>query len=107
MQSNKEKAETASRTHTESLFNFKLTEEDEDNNDSNPNSNSLSVLLEPSLKNYFKIIDSNNLGYLKFNDFIKFIKYLRLWDKLNRGNADPRGILNTNNINCKFIPKFY
>jgi hypothetical protein len=67
------------------------------------NANPILSYLGPSLQNYFKIYDIGSTGFIGFSGFIRFLKYLKLWDKLNESNNDPRGITNTNTINCKQI----
>ncbi len=97
-------SESSNQMLSESLFNLDLSsEEDSSQDDKNP----LKTLLEPALKNYFYILDITNTGLLSFNNFLNFVKYLRLWDKLNIKNLDPRGILNSNSINGNFFPKFF
>lgn len=107
--STQSETQTMSGMLSESLFNLKLTDDEGSKENSGAKENEstgsegkdpVSILLAPALKNYFSIIDVNNLGYLTFNSFIMFVKYLRVWDKLNLENPDPRGILNTNNMNC-------
>ncbi len=90
----------SSQLLSESLFNLNLNSEDTDPSSQDDNSNPLTTFLAPALKNYFNILDVNSLGLLTFNNFLGFIKYLRLWDKLNLNNQDPRGIINTNMLNC-------
>jgi len=92
-------SEASSEMLSESLFNLNLNAEDLDSSSQDDNNNPL-TLLAPALKNYFNILDVTSSGFITFNNFLGFIKYLRLWDKLNVNNPDPRGIINTNTLNC-------
>lgn len=96
-------SQASSEMLSESLFNLNLNEEDPDSStqDDNKINNPLVTLLTPALKSYFNILDVTSSGFMTFNNFLVFIKHLRLWDKLNSNNPDPRGIINTNTLNCK------
>lgn len=94
-------SEASSEMLSESLFNLNLNMEDPDPvQQDDTNNNPLTTLLAPALKYYFNILDVTSSGLLTFNNFLGLIKYLRLWDKLNSNNQDPRGIINTNTLNC-------
>jgi len=93
-------SESSAQTLTESLFNLNISEDEPENPKKEEDNNPLKTLLKPALSHYFNILDFSSIGHIGFSSFLKFIKYLRVWDKLNLKNMDPRGILNTNSINC-------
>lgn len=94
------------QTKSKSLFDLQIDDdtddeaENADNQQENPyDSPDFQDLLSKSMKYYFTILDLNINNYLTFEEFIVFIKYLNVYDKLNKHNKDKRGILSTSSVN--------
>jgi hypothetical protein len=59
-------------------------------------------VLDTVMTNYFKIIDIDGSNLITFEEFITFIKYLQVYERFNRDNKDPRGIISSNVVNGNF-----
>jgi hypothetical protein len=109
LKNNKENLSVFDRlnTRTSSLFNLQLKDDDQGNqNQEKSNVSDIASLLDTALTYYFTILDINMNNYLTFEEFFIFIKYLRLFDRLNKNNGDRRGVLKSNCVNCNILYNF-
>lgn len=108
------RGKSQSRTGFKSLFQIQLENQQDSSSassgaagDSSSSSDAaafqekMKPLVEPALEYYYPILDLNYNGYISFDEFIVIIKYLRMYDKLNKNNLDTRGILPSICVNCK------
>lgn len=98
-----EKFNYKSHSTSHSLFDLELTD-DEAKSAETANRPDIKSLLDSGLQYYFSILDINLGNSLSFEEFILFLKYLRLYDRLNKDNDDKRCIIKTNCVN--FINQF-
>lgn len=91
-----------SSSKMKSLFELKLTD-DVNDEDEQKKEELINKLLAISLKNYFMMLDMNMDKSISFNEVMTFIKFLRLFTKLNKSNHDKRGIIKSNSINGNYL----
>jgi hypothetical protein len=95
-----------------SLFDLKLTDDEDGSNGSkndkgenldksSESQTDLNALVDSALQYYFNILDLNINNYITYEEFVIFLKYIRLFDRLNKDNSDKRGVLKSNCVNCK------
>lgn len=102
---------TESRATFKSLFQIeldsssdeKVVNPESENKQPTKNSNleeNVIPLAKTALEYYFSIIDMDYNGYLTFDEFITFIKYLKIYQKLDKNSQNPRGLIPSISVNC-------
>lgn len=90
-----------------SLFDLKLNDEDDYQSNKNRNKKgsneyeNINLMAESAIQNFFTILDLNINNYITFEEFVIFLKYIRLYDRLNKDNPDKKGVIKSNCVNCK------
>jgi hypothetical protein len=101
-----DKLNAKSGSQVKSVFDLKLNDEDSKSDKPSDSSSNITGLLDQALDNYFYMLDLNFSKFMTFDEFIIFIKYLRIFERLNKNNYDKRGVIKSNCVNCKYFYKF-
>ena len=94
-----------SKTSLKSLFELNL-EAHLDNSQDDEKSKLSDKQIAEAANKYFSILDADKNGQITFEEYISLIKYLKLYQKLNKDNEDPKGIIKSKTVNRKIFIYF-
>jgi hypothetical protein len=94
-----------SKTSLKSLFELNL-EAHLDNSQDDEKSKLSDKQIADAANKYFSILDTDKNGQITFVEYVTLIKYLKLYQKLNKDNEDPKGIIKSNTVNRKIFIYF-